>query len=88
MVELPINWLADEAVYRRTMSGKQELLSVTSALTATERRFLAVVTGHTPLRTLLDMGIDAPDIGAAIRGLVSRGLIQATDGARDESSLS
>jgi len=85
MVEVPVNWLADEAVYRRTMSGKLELLSVKSALTATERRSLAMVTGRTPLRTLLDMGIDAPDIGVAIRALVSQGLIEAVGSVRDET---
>ena len=33
-------------------------------------------TGHTPLRVLLDMGGDDPDIGATIRDLSSRGLIK------------
>ena len=76
MVESPTHWFADDVIYRRTQAGQRELIAGASALTPTARRFLAMVTGHTPLRVLLDMGGDDPDIGATIRDLSSRGLIK------------
>ena len=45
-------------------------------LSRVERRFQSVVTAHIPLRVLLDMGMDEPDIGEAIVTLVERRFIK------------
>ena len=71
--------LDDQALFRRTPAGQRELLDTRSSLTAVERKFLAVVTGHTPLRVLLEMGLDQPDIAATIMSLAGRGLIAIED---------
>ena len=64
--EAPVSaacWLADDAVFRRTAKGQQELVTDTHQLDAQERRILSAVTGYTPLRVLFDLGV--PTIGAA-----------------------
>ena len=52
--------LADDAVLRRTREGHRELVSDSFRLSPSERRFLGAVTGHTPLRVLLDLGLLHP----------------------------
>ena len=54
--------LNDEAIYRRTATVQRELTDRFGRLSGIERRFLSAVTGHTPLRVLLDLGIDGPGI--------------------------
>jgi hypothetical protein len=71
----PLALLNDEAVYRRTPAGQRELTGRHARLSALEQRFLSAVTGHTPLRVLLDLGLDEPGIGDAIVSLAARGLI-------------
>ena len=68
--------LNDEAVYRRTAAGQRELTDRHGDLSKLERRFLSAVTGHTPLRVLMDLGLDAPGIGDVIISLATRGLIR------------
>lgn len=72
-----IDLLNDQAVYRRTMRGQQELLSACRVLTRTERRLLAVVTGLTPVRILLDMGFDATDARVGFATLIEMGLVES-----------
>jgi hypothetical protein len=74
-VERSIEYLSDDAIYRRTPAGQRELLVAAADLSPFERRFLAVVTGYTSLRVLLDMGRDGPGIGDAIMRLVEHRLI-------------
>ena len=52
------------------------MLDTAAQLSRVERRFLSVVTGYTPLRVLLDMGLDEPGIGQAIVALADRRLIK------------
>lgn len=61
--------LDDDAVHGRTAAGQRELLDASSRLSRVERRFLSVVTGYTPLRVLLDMGLEEPGIAQAIVAL-------------------
>jgi hypothetical protein len=68
--------LNDEAVYRRTPAGQRELTDRHGDLSKLERRFLSAVTGHTPLRVLLDLGLDDPGIVGVIISLATRGLIR------------
>ena len=68
--------LDDTAVYRRTARGQQELLVGSRGLAPTERRFLAVVTGFTQLRVLLDMGLASTDIRSVVTRLYRLGLIE------------
>ena len=70
-----LDFLNDDAIHRRTPAGQRALLDPRADLTRVERRFLSVVTGYTPLRVLLDMGVDDSDIAAAITALAERGLI-------------
>ena len=67
--------LDDTAVYRRTVAGQLELFDRRARLSQLERRFLSVVTGYTPLRVLLNMGLDEQGVGEAILALVDRRLI-------------
>jgi hypothetical protein len=71
--------LNDEAVYQRTAAGQRELTDRLSRLSMLEKRFLGAVTGHTPLRVLLDLGLDGPGVGDAIVHLASRGLVTQVD---------
>lgn len=66
----------DDAVYRRTVAGQRELVLPSGQLSALERRFLSVVTGHTPLRVLIDFGADEPDVRPAIAKLLAMRLIE------------
>ena len=68
--------LDDQAVYRRTIAGQLELYDHRARLSRLERRFLSVVTGYTPLRVLLDMGLDEQGVGEAILALVERKLMR------------
>lgn len=68
--------VADDAVYGRTARGQRELVNPARGLTPWERRFLGCATGFTPLRTLLDLGLDAPEAVSGIRRLLSEGLIE------------
>jgi hypothetical protein len=72
----PAELLDDQAVYRRTSAGQRELTDRHSRLAPLARRFLGAVTGHTPLRVLLDLGLDAPGIGDAILSLAAHGLVR------------
>jgi hypothetical protein len=74
--ELSIALLHDDAVYRRTPAGQRELTDRHGHLTSLERRFLSAVTGHTPLRVLLDLGLDHPGVGEAIVSLAARKLVK------------
>jgi hypothetical protein len=76
----PLALLDDEAIYRRTRAGQRELTDRHSRLSNLERRFLSAVTGHTPLRVLLDLGFDEPGVGHAIVSLVSRGAVKLENG--------
>jgi hypothetical protein len=70
-----LDLLNDEAIYRRTATGQRELTDRFGRLSGIERRFLSAVTGHTPLRVLLDLGIDGPGISQAVVQLAARGLV-------------
>lgn len=70
--------LADEAVFRRTRKGQAELISECWQLTGAERRLLGSVTGHTPLRVLLDLG-QMVGTGKAIFRLVDLGLVELVE---------
>lgn len=74
-----IELLNDQAIYRRTPAGQRELQAVISRLSPLERRFLSAATGYTPLRVLLDTGLDRPGIGDAIMNLAERRLIRLED---------
>ena len=65
----PAQLLDDHAIHGRTAAGQRELLDTSSRLSRVERRFLSVITGYTPLRVLLDMGLDEPGIAGAIVAL-------------------
>lgn len=65
----PPKLLDDHAIHGRTAAGQRELLDTSSRLSRVERRFLSVITGYTPLRVLLDMGLDEPGIAGAIVAL-------------------
>ena len=80
MITDPLALLDDEAIYRRTPAGQRELTDPHSRLSTLERRLLSVVTGHTPLRVLLDLGFDAPGVGHAIVALVNRGAMKLESG--------
>jgi hypothetical protein len=67
--------LNDQAIFRRTPAGQRELLATIGRLAPLERQFLSATTGYTPLRVLLDMGLDQPGIGDAIMNLAERRLI-------------
>ena len=67
--------LDDGAVYRRTDKGARELVSPSGQLSSEERRFLAIVTGHTPLRVLLDLTGGASVQADTITALYTKGLI-------------
>ena len=69
-------WLADDAVFRRTREGQWELVSESHQLSRQERSFLSSVTGHTPLRVLLDLGLQSAGAGDAICRLVELGMIE------------
>ncbi len=71
----PVALLDDQATFRRTPAGQRELTDPRTHLASLERRFLSTVTGHTPLRVLLDLGLDDPHIGEVIVSLAARGLI-------------
>lgn len=71
-----VDLLGDDVVYRRTTGGQRELVMDAGRCSGLERRFLAAVTGHTPLRVLLDMGFDGPGISAAVETLVAKRLIE------------
>lgn len=71
--------LDDQAVYRRTVAGQLELIDSRTRLSRLERRVLSVVTGYTPLRVLLDMGLDEQGVGEAILTLVDRKLMRLRD---------
>jgi hypothetical protein len=68
--------LHDEAVFQRTPAGQRELTNAHPRVSPLEARFLSAVTGHTPLRVLLDLGLDKPGIGVAIVSLAEHGLIR------------
>ena len=70
-----LDLLKDEAIYQRTAAGQRELTDRFGRLSKIERRFLSAVTGHTPLRVLLDLGLDDPGIGQAVIQLAARGLV-------------
>ena len=72
----PLTLLHDGVVYRRTSLGQRELTDRHAHLSLLERRFLSAITGHSPLRVLLDLGLDRPGIGEAIVSLVRRGHIK------------
>jgi len=71
----PAELFDDEAVYRRTVAGQREWVGG-AHLSRPEREFLSMVTGFTPLRVLLDMGIDQTGASDAILALVRRRLIE------------
>ena len=75
MHEPSLTLLGDDAVYQRTAAGQRELTDRLSRLSAVEKRFLGAVTGHTPLRVLLDLGLDEPGVSEAILRLATRGLV-------------
>ena len=66
----------DDVVYRRTSAGQRALVQSASSLDDASRRFLAIVTGHTPLRALIDLGLDESDVRAAITSLHASALIE------------
>ena len=71
-------FLDDGMVFQRTASGQSALLS-SMTLSRLERRFLAAVNGHTPLRVLMDLGFDESGITGAIVHLVELNLIAAAN---------
>ena len=74
-MELTPDLLSDDALYRRTPAGQRELIDPRRRLSTQEKRFLSAVTGYTPLRVLLDLGLDAPGIHQVVRDLVAHGLM-------------
>ena len=77
MSEYSLQLLDDQTVFRRTPAGQRELSGGgPSFLKPLERRFLSAVTGHTPLRVLLDLGLGQPGIADAIITLAGQGLIK------------
>jgi len=78
--ELPeARLLADDAVFERTPEGQRELVSESPRLSRQERGFLSSVTGHTPLRVLFDVGVQASGAGYAIRRLMELGMIRLVE---------
>lgn len=75
MFHSKLSVVGDEVVYQRTRAGARELLSGMKSLSAVERRMLAVFTGYTPVRTVVEL-INAPGIPAAIEHLLKAGLIE------------
>ena len=71
-----LDLLNDDAIYQRTPAGQRELVDPHSRLSRLELRFLAAVTGHTPLRVLLDLGLDQIGIGESVVRLYARGFIK------------
>ena len=72
--------LDDQAIYRRTAAGQRELVDPNGLLSPVERQFLGIVTGLTPLRVLLDLGVGRAGIGPAILSLADRRLIELDNG--------
>lgn len=72
--------LDDQAIYRRTAAGQRELVDPNGLLSPIERQFLGIVTGLTPLRVLLDLGVDRAGISTAILSLADRRLIELDKG--------
>lgn len=70
-----LQMLADDAIFVRTSRGQSELVHQAGGLSSWERRFLSAVTGHTPLRVLLDLGFDEPTAAAGIERLLRQQLI-------------
>ncbi|MCW7537975.1 hypothetical protein OOT46_08945 [Aquabacterium sp. A7-Y] len=72
-----IDVFPDEVIYRRTNPGQRALVFSADSLPVPARRFLAMVNGHTPLRSLLDLGFPTDDMRSSIHLLVEQGLIEA-----------
>jgi hypothetical protein len=68
-------FLSDDVIYARTAKGQRELVSPSLGLDPLERRFLGVVTGHTPLRVLIDLGLQDPGLQDAIIALLDKSLL-------------
>ncbi len=67
--------LSDEAVFRRTKLGQDELACPSGQLSGSQRIVLAAVSGHTPLRAVFDLADVAIGMRESIEGLVRRRLI-------------
>lgn len=68
-----------DAVYRRTHAGQRELISPSGRLQPLERRFLALVTGHTPVHVLEELAGHDPQLSGAVTALCAQGLIDQED---------
>jgi hypothetical protein len=67
----------DDAVFARTRAGQRAALYGSRLLDDEQTRFLLLVNGCTPLRTLVDLAGNR-DVSATIRKLVLSGLIAPT----------
>lgn len=71
--------LRRDTVYVRTAMGQRELIAPSIGLGPWERRFLACVTGFTPLQLLLDLGLADPRAAAGIEKLLGAQLLAEVD---------
>jgi hypothetical protein len=63
----------------RTRAGQQDMLTCRAALTPVERRLMAIVNGHTPLRDLLALLGEAEVPQASVMTLLNAGLVRRSD---------
>ena len=77
--------LSDDAIYVRTTAGQGELVSRHRRLSGLQLRFLGAVTGFTPIRVLMDHGLDEPGMADAITSLLTAGVVRLVE--NDERSL-
>lgn len=84
-MEVSTYQLADEAVFRRTKLGQDELACPSGDLSKTQRIVLATVTGYTQLRVVIDLAGSATGMKEAIEGLVQKRLIEQVESERQRS---
>ena len=72
----PSSSQAQETVFERTPAGQCALLSEGGSLSSTERRFLALLNGFTPLPDLRALLNDDEVSNGVVQAMASRGLIR------------
>jgi hypothetical protein len=65
--------------FERTRAGQQDMLTAQTVLSPAERRLLALVNGHTPLRDLLALLGETEVPQASVMTLLNSGLIRRSE---------
>jgi hypothetical protein len=63
----------------RTRAGQQDMLTCQASLTPMERRLMAIINGHTPLRDLLALLGETEVPQASVMTLLKAGLIRRSE---------